>query len=86
VIVTVFPPIVTVALRVVVTVLAAAAIRTVPFPVPVWPEVTVSQLALGVAVHGQLLVETVTLTFVVPPSAATLAVVGVSVYVQPLPV
>ena len=64
-------------------VLAAAVKLTVPFPVPVLPEVIV--------IHGELLVavqvhpgeEVVTVTLPVPPAALTFKLVGVTVKVQP---
>jgi hypothetical protein len=66
------PPIVIVPERLVVVVLAAALKLTVPLPEPLAPAVTVSQLALLVAVHAQP-VPAVTFVLPVPPVAATFA-------------
>jgi hypothetical protein len=64
------PPIVIVALRDDAFVLAGALNVTVPLPLPVVPAVTVSHVALLVAVHPQPL-PAVTLTEPAPPVATT---------------
>ena len=51
--VTLWPAMVSVAVRAVAVVLATALNATVPLPVPLAPEVTVSQLALLAAVQAQ---------------------------------
>ena len=66
------PAIVSVPLRDVVELFAAALKLTVPLPEPLAPAVTVSQLALLVAVHVQP-VPAVTFVLPVPPPAATFA-------------
>jgi hypothetical protein len=67
----VLPPIVMVPARVVVAVLAAALKATLPLPVPLAPDVTVSQdVLLLTAVHAQV-PPAVTATLPVPPAAAT---------------
>ena len=66
------PPMVTVPVRGVPTVLAATVNDTVPLPVPVAPAVTVIQLAPLVAVRAQPVVP-VTVTVAAPPPAPTLA-------------
>ena len=67
--VNVVPAIVIVPLWVLVPVLAAALKAPVPFPVPLAPEVTVSQdVLLLTAVHAQVL-PAVTATLPVPPEA-----------------
>jgi hypothetical protein len=76
--VNVCPPIVIVAVRDTVLVLAAALKLTVPLPVPLAPAVTVSHVALLAAVHAQP-VPAVTLTEPVPPPLATDALVADSV-------
>ena len=73
--VTVCPPAVTVAFRDAVVVLAAAVTPTVPLPDPLAPLVTVSHVALLVAVHVQP-APAVTVTLPVPPAASTLCVAG----------
>jgi len=63
---------------------AAAVKPTDPFPEPLAPEVTVSQLALLVAVHPQpLLLET--LTEPLPPAAGTFCPAADREYEQPFP-
>jgi hypothetical protein len=64
------PPIAIVAVRGEVLVFAAPLYVTVPLPVPVAPPVTVSHVALLVAVHAQPVPE-VTPTVPVPPAATT---------------
>jgi hypothetical protein len=71
--VTAWPPTVTVALRDVVDVLAAAVSVTVPFPEPLAPPVTVNHPALLVAVHAQP-EPAVSERVAVPPPTATLVV------------
>ena len=66
------PPIVIVPVRLVVAVLADALKLTAPLPEPLAPAVTVSQLALLVAVHAQP-VPAETFVLPVPPVAATFA-------------
>jgi hypothetical protein len=67
--VNVWPPIVTVADRWLVAVLAAALKATVPAPLPLAPDVTVSHAALLLAVQAQPL-GAVTVTVPLPPLAA----------------
>ena len=71
----VWPPIVTVPVLAVATVLAATLSATVLLPEPVAPAVTVIQLALLVAVRAQPVVP-VTATDTGPPAAPTLWLVG----------
>jgi hypothetical protein len=80
--VNVCPPMVIVAERAAV-VFASAANCTVPFPVPVAPEVTVSHCALLAAVHVQP-GPAVTATVPVPPPAAMLVLSGTIVTEPPL--
>jgi hypothetical protein len=68
-----WPAIVSVAVRAVVVVFAAALKLTVPLAEPLVPPVTVTQLAPLVAVHAQPVV-VVTATLPVPPAAATACV------------
>jgi hypothetical protein len=57
--------------------LAATENPTIPLPEPVLPEVMVIQLALELAVQGQLpLLLVVTPTIPVPPLAGTFALLG----------
>ena len=64
--------------------LAASGLATTEYsiaplaPVPVPPEVIVSHAALDVAVHPQVVPLVVSVTLLVPPAAAKLAVAGVS--------
>jgi hypothetical protein len=76
--VNVCPPIVIVALRDDVLVLAVALNVTVPLPVPLAPPVIVSHVALLAAVHAQP-VPAVTLTEPPPPVLAIDALVAESV-------
>ena len=70
------PPMVMVPARVVVAVLAAALNPTLPLPVPLAPEVTVSQdVLLLTAVHAHVL-PAVTATLPVPPAAPSDWLVG----------
>ena len=62
----------------------AALNWTVPLPVPLAPEVIVSQEALLVAVKAQP-AGAVTATLPVPPAAGTLVLVGAIETAQPLP-
>ena len=78
VIVTVWPAIVSVAVRAVALVLAAALNVTVPEPVPLAPAVTVAHAASLLAVHAQPLAA-VTVTEPEPPVAATAWLVAESV-------
>jgi hypothetical protein len=68
--VNVWPATVSVPVRAVVAVLAAALKETVPLPEPLAPLVTASQEALLTAVHAQP-VPAVTFTVPVPPAAGT---------------
>jgi hypothetical protein len=79
--VNVSPPIVSVPTRACVAVFAAALNETVPFPLPLAPAVTVSQLVLLVADHAHP-VSVATDVEPVPPVAATVRLVGVSVVSQ----
>ena len=79
--VNVWPPAVIVAVRADVLVFAATEKATVPFPLPLAPEVTVTHAAELVAVHAQPDDE-LTLNEPVPPLAATDWLVGDSVYVH----
>ena len=72
--VTVWPAIVTVALRDEAAVFAAAATLTVPSPDPLAPLVTVSQLALLVAIHVHP-AGAVNVTAALPPAATMLSAV-----------
>jgi hypothetical protein len=81
--VNIWPPIVNVPDRAMLAV-AAALYCTVPPPLPLAPDVTVSQDALLVAVHGHP-APVVTVTLPVPPAAGTLALVGAIEMEQPLP-
>ncbi len=78
--VTVRPAIVAVPVRVVVPVFATAASVTVPLPLPLVVP-TLIQATLLAAVQEQPAPD-VTVIVVVPPAAATLAVVGATVYAQ----
>jgi hypothetical protein len=82
--VTVCPAIVRVALRDEVAVFAVAVTVTVPLPDPLAPLVSVSQLALLVAVQVQP-AGAVTVTEPLPPPATMFSVVADSVYVQATP-
>ena len=73
--VNVWPPAVIVAVRAEALVLAATENATVPLPLPLLPEVTVTQAAELVAVHAQP-DEEVTVKLPVPPLAATDWLVG----------
>lgn len=84
VIVTIRPAAVSVALRAVVEVFAAAVKATVPVPVPLAPLVMVNQVAESVAVHAHP-VPAVTATVALPPAAAKLCVVAEVAYVQAAP-
>ena len=79
----VWPPIVRVADRAV-PLLAPVVQLTVPLPLPLAPEVMVSQGALLVAVHAQP-AAAVTATLPVAPEAGALALVGAIENVQPVP-
>jgi hypothetical protein len=65
-------------------VVAAALNCTVPFPLPLAPDVIVSQFTLLAAVHAQP-AAAVTATLPVPPAAGTLALVGAMLKEQPVP-
>jgi hypothetical protein len=80
--VNVCPPMVIVAVLAAV-VFASAENCTVPFPVPVAPDVTLSHCALLAAVHVQP-GPAVTATVPVPPPAAMLVLSGTIVTEQPL--
>ena len=54
-------------MRLLVSVLLTTEYETVPFPLPLLPDVIVIQLALLVAVQVQLLDDAVTLTLPLPP-------------------
>ena len=82
--VTVWPATVSVPVRGEVAVLAAMAKATVPFPLPLAPDVIVSQESLLVAVQVQPVV-VVTLALLDPAVAAGLNDVGETVYVQATP-
>jgi len=84
VIVKVLPPIVSVAVRDAVPVLAATLYVTDPLPVPVAPAVIVAQLALLVAVHAHP-GAAVTVTVPVPAAAVGLADAGEMVGVHGAP-
>jgi hypothetical protein len=73
--VTVCPPTDTVATRALVAALTPALYATVPFPLPLAPEVMVSQPALLVAAHGQP-AGAVTLTDPDPPAVARVWLFG----------
>ena len=75
------PPAVIVAVREAVLVFVATENATVPFPLPLAPEVTVTHAAELVAVHGHP-DEAVTEKLPVPPLAATDWLVGDNVYVH----
>jgi hypothetical protein len=67
--VNVCPAIVTVAMRAAALVLAATVMLTVPFPVPLAPDVILTKVAVVLAVHGQL--PPVTVTLIDPPELLT---------------
>ena len=69
------PPIETVPVRAA-PVLAAAATRTLPLPVPFPPSVIVNHEAFEVAVHVHDEADAVTATVAIPPSAGTGALDG----------
>jgi hypothetical protein len=73
------PAIVKVPLREVVAVFAAALIPTVPLPLPLAPEVTLSHVSLLAAVHAQP-APAVTPTLPVPPAAVIAWLVGLIAY------
>ena len=73
--VTVCPPTDTVATRAVVAALTAALYATVPFPLPLPPDVMVSQPALLLAAHAQP-AGAVTLTDPDPPAVASVWLFG----------
>ena len=75
------PPAVIVAVREAVLAFAATENATVPLPLPLAPDVTVTHAAELVAVHAQPDDE-LTLNEPVPPLAATDWLVGDSVYVH----
>ena len=75
------PAIVKVPLRAAVVVFAAALMPTAPLPLPLAPEVTLSQVALLAAVHAQP-APAVTLTVPVPPEAVIDWLVGLIEYEQ----
>ena len=74
--VNVLPATAIVAVRELMSVLAATVNRTCPLPVPDWPAVMLIQGALVAAVHAQVFADEVTAIEPDPPASAKLCVAG----------